>query len=354
MIMQVCNICNTEGSDLMLQVQVWEHRLLDLAHQALDSDVSAHQVSDHALLEKAYRQCEDITRQNSKTFFLASGLMPAEKRRATRALYAFCRISDDIVDANVTRAFEPHMGIPITGDEKAAALPPMAGLELKTWRDQVILGSHSRTIHHNGEVSLAWADARLRYCIPNGYVEQLIDGLGLDLQRTRYETFNELAQYCYGVACTVGLMSMHISGYQTREAIPYAIRLGVALQLTNILRDIGEDWRAGRLYLPLEELAIFQLSETDIAAGQVTERWRNFMRYQIQRARRLYEESLPGVRMLHADGRFAIAAAGELYRAILDQIEVNDYDVFHKRASTGTWGKLRRLPGIFWRAKMHN
>lgn len=329
----------------MLQVQVWERRLLDLAHQALESDVSAHLVSDQALLEKAYLQCEDITRQNSKTFYLASGLMPAEKRRATRALYAFCRISDDIVDANVIKAFQAREMIPVTGPAESPY-----GAELKAWRDQIVLGHPNRFASQNSEVSLAWADARRRYCIPNGYVEQLIEGLSLDLQRARYDTFAELAQYCYGVACTVGLMSMHITGYQTREAIPYAIRLGVALQLTNILRDVGEDWRAGRLYLPLEELAMFNLSEADIAAGKVDDRWRAFMRYQIQRARNLYEESLPGVGMLHADGRFAIAAAGELYRAILDEIEANDYDVFSKRASTGTWGKLRRLPGIWWRA----
>jgi 15-cis-phytoene synthase len=197
---------------------------------------------------------------------------------------------------------------------------------------------------------MAWADARRQYSIPNGYVEQLIDGLSFDLNRVRYTSFNELVHYCYGVACTVGLMSMKIVGYASGAAIPFAIRLGVALQLTNILRDVGEDWRAGRLYLPLEELDAFGLSEADVAAGKVDDRWRAFMRFQIQRTRRLYAEALPGISLLHSDGRFAIAAAGELYRAILDQIEANDYNVFQRRASLSSSGKLSRLPGIWWRS----
>lgn len=211
----------------------------------------------------------------------------------------------------------------------------------------------ARTGEQKREVSLAWADARRRYCIPNGYVEQLIAGLALDLKTVRYHRFADLAQYCYGVACRVGLMLMHITGYTSREAIPYAIRLGVALQITNILRDVGEDWRAGRLYLPLKDLHAFHLSEADVAAGQVDDRWRAFMRCQIQRARRLYAKSLPGVSLLHPDGRLAISASGELYRAILDQIEANDYDVFSRRASIGAWQKLRRLPGIWWRSNQN-
>jgi len=200
------------------------------------------------------------------------------------------------------------------------------------------------------EVLLAWMDTRRRFGIPDGYIVQLLDGLAYDVARYRCQNFIQLSQYCYRVACTVGLMSMHITGYHSSNAIPFAIRLGVALQLTNILRDVGEDWRTGRLYLPLEELEAFGLGEADIAAGVVTDRWRSFMRFQIERARRLYKEALPGVSLLHRDGRFAIAAAGELYRAILDQIEANDYNVFQQRAYLSGFGKLSRLPGIWWRA----
>jgi 15-cis-phytoene synthase len=321
----------------MLQAQYWERQLLDRANAALDSGVNVFtNVSiDNCTLTEAYERCQAITRENSKTFFMASSLLPEEKRKAIQALYAFCRVSDDLVDRP---------------DNDPAGQPTRTTLE--SWRQMIVFGrTLSDGIYSTGRaVSLAWTDVRRRFCIPLGYVEQLIDGLALDLSQARYETFSQLAEYCYGAACTVGLMSMHITGYSQREAIPYAIRLGVALQLTNILRDIGEDWRAGRLYLPLEELADFHLGEADIAAGCVDDRWRAFMRFQISRARQLYEEALPGVALLHRDGRFAIAAAGELYRAILDQIEANDYDVFRRRAATGTWGKVRLLPGIWWRA----
>jgi phytoene synthase len=154
------------------------------------------------------------------------------------------------------------------------------------------------------------------------------------------------------VASTVGLMSMHIVGYESQDAVPYAVKLGIALQLTNILRDIGEDWRMGRLYLPLDELGTFGLREADLAA-RVDDRWRAFMRFQIDRVQRLYDEAAPGIALLNADGRFAIAAAAGLYRAILDDIEANDYDVFHHRAHVGPWGKLRRLPGIWWSSRSY-
>ncbi len=321
----------------MQQGQYWERQLLDRANAALESGLNTHTntLVDDIALQEAYARCKEITRENSKTFYMASSLLPEEKRKAVHALYAFCRVSDDLVD-------HPQMDRP----------GQLSRADLESWRYLVVFGrSPSDGIDAAGRaVSLAWTDARHRYCIPPGYVEQLIDGLMLDLNQVRYDTFAQLAEYCYGVACTVGLMSMHITGYSQREAIPYAIRLGVALQLTNILRDVGEDWRAGRLYLPVEELADFGLDEEDIEAGRVDDRWRAFMRFQISRTRRLYAESLPGVALLHRDGRFAIAAASELYSAILDQIEANDYDVFSRRASTGAWGKIRRLPGIWWRA----
>jgi phytoene synthase len=170
------------------------------------------------------------------------------------------------------------------------------------------------------------------------------------LRQSRYDTFEDLTTYCYGVASTVGLMSMHITGFNSSAAIPFAVKSGVALQLTNILRDVGEDFRAGRVYLPQEELADFGLTEDYLAAGQIDNRWRAFMRFQIDRTRRLYAESQPGVALLHPDGRLAIAAAAGLYSAILDDIEAHDYDVFTRRAHVSGWGKLRRLPGLWWQS----
>jgi 15-cis-phytoene synthase len=273
-----------------------------------------------ALLARAHEHCRRLTAGHSRSFYLASGLLPRPKRQAARALYAFCRTADDIVD----------------GGEAAPAT------RLAAWRERALAAQPPAS----DLVAVAWADARRRYAVPARYVEQLLDGVGRDLVQQRYRTFDELAGYAYGVASTVGLMSMHIIGYAGPQAIPYAVKLGVALQLTNILRDVGEDRRAGRLYLPAEELAAFGLTEADLAAGRVDERWRRFMRYQIRRNRRLYAEAWPGIALLNRDGRLAIRAAADLYRAILADIEAHDYDVFSRRAHVSAWGKLRRLAAI--------
>jgi len=133
------------------------------------------------------------------------------------------------------------------------------------------------------------------------------------------------------------------------QAVPYAIKLGVALQITNILRDVGEDQRNGRIYLPAQELAAYGLSAADLAAGRVDDLWRAFMGFQIRRNHRLYDEAWPGISMLHQDGRLAVAAAATFYRAILDDIEANDYDVFNRRAHLSGRQKLRLIPGLWWR-----
>jgi phytoene synthase len=209
----------------------------------------------------------------------------------------------------------------------------------------------SETPPQDDLVALAWADTQLRFNIPRGYSQQLIRGVSRDLGKTRYGRFDELAEYSYGVASTVGLMAMHIIGFGGEGALPFAVKLGVALQITNILRDVGEDWRAGRLYLPQDELSAFGITEADIERGQVTPEWRAFMRFQIERNRQLYAESIPGIAMLERRGRFSIGAAGELYRAILTDIEQHDYDVFSRRAHVPLAGKVARLPGIWWRSR---
>ncbi|MBI5565667.1 MAG: squalene/phytoene synthase family protein [Chloroflexi bacterium] len=312
-----------------LPPHTWEHTLLMLAHEAWQS-MAAHVAAtgpacDRSLLDRAYAQCEAITAQHSRSFYLASKFLSADKRRAMRALYAFCRVTDDIVDCHGCDAKQ----------------------ELARWRQQSLMLNPP----HTDRVAVAWADARTRYRIPVRYAEQLIDGVARDLTQQHYQTFDDLAAYAYGVASTVGLMSMHIIGFSGPEAIPYAIKLGVALQLTNILRDVAEDWRAGRVYLPADELAAFDLSEADLAAGRIDDRWRNFMRFQIERNRCLYAEAWPGIALLNKDGRFAVAAAAGLYRAILDDIEAHDYDVFSRRAQVSGARKLSKLPAIWWQTR---
>lgn len=299
----------------------WEHRLIELAEftpHSRTQPLFSYWAGD-AALQKAYRRCAAVTREHSRSFHLASALLPEEKRSAVRALYAFCRTVDDIVDRP-------------TAAERDASLD--------YWRGQVQAASNT---DQDDPVAAAWADTLLRYRIPRQYALQLIDGVARDLTQSRYATFDDLSTYCYGVASTVGLMSMHIVGFESNEAVPYAIKLGVALQMTNILRDVGEDYRNGRIYLPRDEMEAFGISESSLASGVVTDKWREFMRFHIARTRDLYSQAWPGIRMLEREGRLAIAAAGSLYRGILDVIEQNDYDVFSQRASVSTWSKIKRV-----------
>jgi phytoene synthase len=313
---------------MISKIASWEQKLVDWAYAGLESlppDKLAAPDADPAQIERAYRHCEAITRTHSRTFYLASALLPTAIGRSVHALYAFCRVSDDLVD-------RPRLN-------------PRAALE--AWRERAL----SPRPPEDDLVALAWADTRARHRIPLLYAEQLLDGIAHDLETVRYATFGELTTYAYGVASTVGLMAMHIVGFSGPEAVPYAVRLGVALQLTNILRDVGEDWHAGRLYLPLEELAAFDLTEEDIATRQLDDRWHAFLCFQMDRVHNLYTSSLPGIALLAPAGRFAIAAAAELYWAILDDIQANGGDVFSRRAYVSRLEKLRRLPGIWWRTK---
>jgi len=304
-----------------MQVQAnWENQLIALAGNVPHPRTRpffSYWAGD-ASLRKAYRQAEKITAEHSKSFYFASALLPEEKRSAVRALYAFCRTVDDIVDESLDAEQDSR---------------------LDYWRTMVETASFA----DNDLVAAAWADTLTRYHIPRHYALQLIDGVARDLLQNRYQTFDELATYCYGVASTVGLMSMYIVGFKDNDAVPYAIKLGVALQMTNILRDIGEDYQNGRLYLPREELVFYGIHESDIAEGRITDNWRQFMKFQIDRTRQLYEASWAGVKMLEREGQLAVGAASVLYQGILDEIEKKDYNVFTRRASLSAWGKVSRI-----------
>jgi phytoene synthase len=269
----------------------WEQSLLSMAR--VDQPHAVYhlprEIEDPQLLARAYDYCEALTARHSRTFSLATQFLSRPKRKAIRALYAFCRTSDDLVDCPDNQEQEAWSD---WRQRALSAVPPSEDL-----------------------AAVAWADARRRYRIPLRYAEQLLEGIGRDLCQKRYRSFEELAAYAYGVASTVGLMSMHIIGFTGKEAIPYAIKLGVALQVTNILRDVGEDWRAGRVYLPQDELSAYGLGETDLARGRVDDRWRAFMVFQIERNRLLYREARPGIQLLDKDGR-VIPVAGSFATSI--------------------------------------
>jgi phytoene synthase len=195
-------------------------------------------------------------------------------------------------------------------------------------------------------VLLAWNDTVSRYDVPRSLPDELLAGIAMDLVVHRYATFDDLWLYCYRVASVVGLISMHIVGYG-EGAASYAIKLGVALQLTNILRDVGEDARRGRVYLPQEDLDRFGLSADDILNGRRDQAFRSLMRFEIGRASALYDSAWPGIALLSPDGRLAIAAAAEIYRGILGRIIASDFDVFRRRAYVPLAHKLL----LVWRVR---
>lgn len=291
-------------------------------------------------LETAYAHCDQLTRIHSKSFYLSTAFLPEAKRRAIRAVYAFCRSTDDIVDVPSASHLSAFIG------NNVAASP--AAL-LQEWR----IASRQPSWQQTHPVLLAWATVREDYGVPQRYAEELVEGCEMDVTISRYETWDDLKRYCYHVASTVGLISAHIIGVNGDDpqlfikSKPAAIELGVALQLTNILRDVGEDLARGRIYLPAEDMRRFNYTEDDLRNHVNDDRFKALMQFEIARAHALYEHSWGGVGYLQPDGRMAVGAAALLYRGILDRIVANDFDVFSQRARLSGRQKLLRLPSIY-------
>lgn len=249
--------------------------------------------------------CQEIAREHGRSFYLASRLLGVERRRSILAAYAYCRLADDIVDRS-------------EGDAEQVRC------ELQRWEAELDRPTHP--------VSIAFADVRQRYAIQERPVRDLFEGMRADLSIRRYRTWPELQEYCYQVAGTVGLIVAPILGCTDRSALPRAADLGIAMQLTNILRDVGEDAAMGRLYLPLDELAKFGIDPDRVMSGAPGPAFPAFMHFQIERARRLYARAETGVPSLCPSGRVTTLLASRLYAEILDRIVANDYDVFTRRA----------------------
>lgn len=259
-------------------------------------------------LDLSYRLCRDLTKEHSKTFYFASLFLTPEKRRAIWAVYAFCRTADDLVDKHAP------------AEERLAAIDE--------WREQLLAAYRGRPRH---AVMVAFTDAAVRFGIPIEPALDLLQGARRDVTIRRYETYEDVLEYCYLVASTVGLLTCPILGYE-EGALAYGAALGRAMQMTNILRDVGEDARMGRIYLPAEDLRRFGYSEDDLLAGVIDERFVALMEFQIARVRTMYEEAAPGIALLAPASRHTVRLALALYRRILDEIERNGYDVFTRRA----------------------
>lgn len=265
------------------------------------------------ILPDLYKQAASATARGSKSFYFATRFFPSDLARAAHAVYWFCRHTDDLVDE--------------------APSIEVGTRQLEEWTTELEAGLRGRSVRH--PVLVAFLDTSKRYDIPAQYPLELIEGMRMDLRCTRYQSFNDLKVFCYRVASTVGLMMSHVIGFRP-GALEYAVDLGIAMQLTNILRDLGEDLRRGRVYLPEDEMEQFQYSQLDLIWSRRTEEFRALMQFQVARARRYYERSMPGIALLNPEGRFAVKIAADVYRAILDRIEKADYDVFSRRAVVPT------------------
>jgi 15-cis-phytoene synthase len=282
------------------------------------------------------RCCEAIVRAHARTFSLASGFLPPRKRRSAFALYAFCRVADDIVD-------QAHAGPPGSAAAALAAYRAEVAEAVAGRPRGPVLRELARTVAESG--------------VPADLLAELLDGVARDLRPARYATWAELTRYCEGVASSVGAMCAHVFGVAgdatVRErAVRYARTLGVAMQLTNILRDVGEDAARGRCYLPDEDLAAFGLTAERVLHDPTLKddpRWMDFMRHQVARARALYRAATPGIALLSPDAQRCAHACADGYAAILDVIERNHYDAFSVRAHVGTWTRAGLLWSV-WRA----
>lgn len=264
-------------------------------------------------LDASYAAARSIMREHAHTFYFASVWLRPDRRRATHALYAFFRTLDDLVD-----------------EASAGALDPVAARhELDRWRAWLL----SPESQHRTEPHLpAVLDTLARYAIPPRHFLDLIDGLEMDLRGCRYEDAGSLALYCYRVASTVGLAMCHVLGASDPRAAGLAAELGVAMQITNILRDVREDYGMGRVYLPADLLAAAGWTDARLDRGVVDDAFRAVMRTLIGHARAYYRRGERGLPYLSADARLAILMASRCYAGILGRIERANYDVFRQRA----------------------
>ena len=268
-------------------------------------------------LADCYRACREVARVHSKTFFLSSLFLRPAQRRAIWAVYAFCRTADDIVDR---------------------IAPPRERLDaLDAWERKLLDSYEGRT---NDPILAAFADAAGRFAIPARPALDLLRGARLDVTVRCYATYDDLREYCYLVASTVGLLVMPVLGTVSADAGGYGVALGRAMQMTNILRDVGEDARMDRIYLPAEDLQRFGCTEQSILAGTVDERFVALMQFQIARVRAMYAEAEAGIALLAPESRYTVRLALTLYRGILERIEANGYDVFTRRAYVPLRAKL--------------
>ena len=286
-------------------------------------------------LDNAYEICRKETAQWAKTFYLGTLLLPPSKRKAIWAIYVWCRRTDELMDSEEAQQ-----------RSKSELADRLDKWELRT--KEIFQGNVKDELDH------VMADTIKNFPQSIQPYLDMIKGQRMDLEKTRYSTFKELELYCYRVAGTVGLMTQNVMGIdpaytnapwsQCPDPSQAAVALGIANQLTNILRDVGEDRSRGRIYLPQEDLQKFGYSEEDLIQGKINTQWKKLMAFQLKRAREWFSDSEEGIRWLSADARWPVWTSLRLYRGILNSIERLDYDVFNNRAYVSQFMKMVELP----------
>jgi len=274
------------------------------------------------LLQASYEECKRLNALHGKTYYLATLLLPAAKRPPVHALYGFARFADEIVD---------DLASTLSPQEKADAL--------RAWGDSVL--ADLRSGKSEDLIGCALVDTVTKYSIPLDYFDAFMTSMEMDLTVTRYKSYDDLMTYVYGSAVVIGLEMLPILGYNDPRAIEAATALGTAFQLANFIRDIDEDIDRGRIYMPLDELARFEVSEEMLLRRTMTPEIVEAIKFQIARVRDLQAIAEAGIQYLDPISRPCIRAASELYCGIVDEIEANGYDIFTQRATTSKWRRLR-------------
>lgn len=276
-------------------------------------------------LGECYELCRQVQRAHSRTYHLSTRLFPVEVREHVYALYAFMRYADEIVDNPGATSLEEQLA------------------RLESFENETLAAVSGETVEN--PVLRAYANTVRERGIDPETIAAFMGSMKMDTRVFRYPTYEDLEVYTYGSAAVVGTMMCRIMGVEDERAYPHAGTLGVAMQLSNFLRDVQEDWKRGRVYLPLEDLERFEYTEEDLAAGVADERFAGLMRFEIERARRLYEFADEGMGYIPRGRRYPVIVARKLYAAILDRIEAQAYDVFSRRADTSRTGKLAVAAG---------
>nr|AUG32306.1 phytoene synthase [Paulinella longichromatophora] len=286
-------------------------------------------------LESAYENCRIETAKWAKTFYLGTLLMPPIKRKAIWAIYVWCRRTDELMDSTEAQ------NLPV--DQLSARLDHWEQRTRALFNGVIV-----------DDLDLVMADTIEKFPQELQPYLDMIEGQRMDLKKHCYDCFDDLELYCYRVAGTVGLMTQNVMGIDsaytsapwsdTPNTSEAAVALGIANQLTNILRDVGEDRSRGRIYIPQEDLIRFDYSKDDLIAGLLNDNWRELMAFQLQRAREWFARSEAGVRWLAPDARWPVWTSLRLYRGILNGIEDVNYDVFTNRAFVPRIGKIMDLP----------